>query len=52
MSDYERRKEAADFVARKIVENSRGKVNSDEAHKKAAEIAREQDKKTSNKKDG
>jgi hypothetical protein len=43
--DYERRKSAVEWVARRIVEGSGGKVSSEKAHQEAAKVARETDSK-------
>lgn len=45
MSDYEKRKEAVDKLAREMVRHSGGKISSDQAARDAAKVARETDSK-------
>ena len=45
MSDYEKRKNAQEWVAQKIKESSGGRISSEEAHKESARIARDTDAK-------
>ena len=49
MSDYERRKEAVEKLARDMVKHSGGKISSDQAARDAAKVARETDSKKGNK---
>ena len=50
MSDYEKRKQAQEWIAEKIHKHSNGQKTSEQAHKEAAEIARDTDKKQSDSK--
>jgi Arc/MetJ family transcription regulator len=49
VSDYERRKEAVEKLARDMVKHSGGKISSDQAARDAAKVARETDSKKGNK---
>ena len=49
MSDYEKRKEAVEKLARDMVKHSGGRISSDQAARDAAKVARETDSKKGNK---
>jgi Arc/MetJ family transcription regulator len=48
VSDYEKRKEAVEKLAREMVRHSGGKISSDQAARDAAKVARETDSKKGN----
>ena len=45
MSDYEKRKQAVEKLAREMVRHSGGKISSDQAARAAAKVPRETDSK-------
>ncbi len=49
-ADYEKRKKAQEFIAERMKNSSGGKIDSDQAHRDSAKIAREQDAKNANNK--
>jgi Arc/MetJ family transcription regulator len=48
VSDYEKRKEAVEKLARDMVKHSGGRISSDQAARDAAKVARETDSKKGN----